>query len=260
MPDLLPPPPSTSDSAFFAVFNPYPCQPQGTLADKKTFARWLACIVGAENLISFWYKPSSSNIVLVETTRDGFDQRLLLGQHKWGELLKDASMEEKTQATCVYQCTKNNTWDLDKARWMRTDFSTAWFNKWSPERDYRVVFPYPPSTFCKPPTENVTAVAICRPLLQAHFEARPPASAPVFTPANRDPATAEGDTEPLTTDTDSNGDPDSTVPRRSESLWAGYDTEDASVQETCEVHGALCSSGICALQAARKKEEALKQR
>ena len=51
------PPPSADDSEFYTVVNPYPAQPYLTAKDKKTFARWIACVVGEENLLTFFYKP-----------------------------------------------------------------------------------------------------------------------------------------------------------------------------------------------------------
>ena len=55
-----PTPPSPEDSQFFTVVNPYPAQPYLTMEDSKTFARWIACIVGEENILSFHYKPKVS--------------------------------------------------------------------------------------------------------------------------------------------------------------------------------------------------------
>ena len=60
-----PPPPSEDDTNYFAVFNPYPSQPYLTKEDTQSFARWLACIVGEENLIAFSYKTKVSIEVLV---------------------------------------------------------------------------------------------------------------------------------------------------------------------------------------------------
>ena len=55
-----PTPPSPEDSQFFTVVNPYPAQPYLTMEDSKIFARWIACIVGEDNLLSFHYKPKVS--------------------------------------------------------------------------------------------------------------------------------------------------------------------------------------------------------
>ena len=42
--------------------HPYPYRPQQDLEDSKTFALWIACIVGSENLVAFYHKPKVSNV------------------------------------------------------------------------------------------------------------------------------------------------------------------------------------------------------
>ena len=57
MPKRPPTPPSTDDSQFFTIVNPYPDQPFEALEHSITFARWVACMVGEENLLAFYHKP-----------------------------------------------------------------------------------------------------------------------------------------------------------------------------------------------------------
>ena len=57
MPKRPPTPPSTDDSQFLTIVNPYPDQPFEALEHIITFARWVACMVGEENLLAFYHKP-----------------------------------------------------------------------------------------------------------------------------------------------------------------------------------------------------------
>lgn len=59
MPKRPPTPPLADDSLFFTVVNPFPGAPYQSLEDSKAFARWIACIVGEENLLSFYHKPKA---------------------------------------------------------------------------------------------------------------------------------------------------------------------------------------------------------
>ncbi len=57
MPKRSPTPPSTDDSQFLTVVNPYPDQPYEALEHSIIFARWIACVIGEENLLAFYHKP-----------------------------------------------------------------------------------------------------------------------------------------------------------------------------------------------------------
>lgn len=57
MPKRAQTPPPADDTRFFTVVNPYPEHPYVALEDSKTFARWIACMIGQEHLLAFHHKP-----------------------------------------------------------------------------------------------------------------------------------------------------------------------------------------------------------
>ena len=57
MPKREPTPPPADDTQYFTVVNTYPQVPQVGVEESKTFARWIACIIGMDNLFAFYHKP-----------------------------------------------------------------------------------------------------------------------------------------------------------------------------------------------------------
>ncbi|KAI8970985.1 hypothetical protein BD414DRAFT_426819 [Trametes punicea] len=115
MPKRAPTPPPTDDTRFFTVVNPYPAQPYITLEDGRTFARWIACIVGREHLLAFHHKPKSPNVVIIETTKVGPDFSKLMGEHRWREMLRRPSAMEMHEVSYIFPCTLSTTRAVEKA-------------------------------------------------------------------------------------------------------------------------------------------------
>ena len=77
---------------------------------------------------------------MVETRKDSVDLRRLLGEHRWSEVLRDLSENDKHEVSRIYQCKMSSSWDIDKSRWMRVYVEDAWFRRWSPENDRCAIY------------------------------------------------------------------------------------------------------------------------
>ncbi|KAI0765707.1 hypothetical protein BD413DRAFT_481924 [Trametes elegans] len=105
MPKRAPSPTLSNDTLFFTVINPYPEQPYVTMQDSTTFARWIACIIGYDHLLAFYHKPKSPNVVIVETANFGSDSSLLVGEHRWSELLRTPDAREVKEVSYIFPST-----------------------------------------------------------------------------------------------------------------------------------------------------------
>ncbi|KAM5537870.1 hypothetical protein V8D89_008346 [Ganoderma adspersum] len=171
MPKRPPTPPPPDDSLFFTVVNPYPEQPHQTVHDSKAFAQWIASIVGKHNLYAFYHKPRSPNMVIVEVSKDGFtDFRRLLGEHRWREVLRAPNGGHAKEVSRIFPCTMSTPRSLQKECWQQVNIEASWLNKWSPQEDSDIVYPYPLSRFCRPPPEDVMRNPLCRPFRESLFE------------------------------------------------------------------------------------------
>ncbi|TBU26750.1 hypothetical protein BD311DRAFT_847178 [Dichomitus squalens] len=314
MPKRAATPPPADDTQYFTVVNPYPQLPQLGTEDSKTVARWIACIIGQENLYAFYHKPNSPNVVIIEVPKDGFlDLRLLLGEHRWSEFLKAPSEKSASEVSKIFPCKMTTQRSIEKVMWLRRDVQSSWFRNWNPERDSNVVYPYPLPRFCTPPLDkDISRNPLCRPLPASLFHndasstnrpilapfARPAAittaatsaypnrSTPVFTPLSEPFDDSESQSEdwvpmpailtppglaprfvPAIHGADiPKGDcvveGSSAVPSEDvETLWAGYGETDAPLDpELCEVHGVMCSRGVCRARARRKRQEEMEKR
>jgi hypothetical protein len=55
------PEPGDDEPRYFTVVHPYPAHANMELPqDRKDFSFWLACIVGKDDIIAFFHKPSVS--------------------------------------------------------------------------------------------------------------------------------------------------------------------------------------------------------
>ncbi|KAI0740794.1 hypothetical protein C8Q76DRAFT_822272 [Earliella scabrosa] len=134
MPQRPATPPSPDDSLFLTVVNPYPAQPYQNYEDSKSFARWIACIVGEKNLRSYYHKPSSPNAVIIELTDEYTNLRRVLGAHRWHDILQD-STEVPNEVSSIFPCTMTTTRSIEKRLWLRCDVEESWFKRWSPATD-----------------------------------------------------------------------------------------------------------------------------
>ncbi|TFK78642.1 hypothetical protein K466DRAFT_606790 [Polyporus arcularius HHB13444] len=283
MPKRSPTPPSTDDSQFLTVVNPYPDQPYEALEHSIIFARWIACVIGEENLLAFYHKPKSPNVVIIEVSKEGFNLRRLLGKHRWSEMLKKPNKEEAAQVSSVFPCKKNTGWSLEKIRWLRRDVESSWFKNWSPADDKTFTYPYPDSYFCDPPAEDVTGTRLCCPLPREMFTVNSvPAQPPTCrsaTAASPQPSDCCVDNLPLPpglpvphfvpaihgTDVpkaDRVAVAVVATPPVDATLWSGYGepTDRAAQDDLCAAHNVLCHRGICKLCAARKRAEIIEER
>ncbi|KAI1790385.1 hypothetical protein LXA43DRAFT_1095529 [Ganoderma leucocontextum] len=307
-------PPPPDDTQFFTVVNPYPEQPYQTDQGSKTFARWIASMVGQHTLYAFHHKPKSPNMVVIEVSKDGFsDFRRLLGEHRWREVLKTPNKDHAYEVSRIFPCTMTTPRSLVKEGWQHINVEWSWFNKWSPGNDSDIVYPYPLPRFCRPPQEDVMRNPLCRPLREALFNERTPTtrqkpilapgasstvgfsiyrSPPISDPSDNDldleydssqtdepvptpPGVAPPGSGPLPSTLSSTpffpaihgadapkGNGVTVVPHRTsdadagdDTLWPGYGEVDApSPADLCEVHGVMCSSGICRQCGLRKRD------
>ncbi|KAI0363996.1 hypothetical protein BV20DRAFT_59720 [Pilatotrama ljubarskyi] len=300
MPKRAPTPPPADDTRFFTVVNPYPEQPYLALEDSKIFARWIACIIGQEHLLAFYHKPKSPNVVIIETSKFGPDFNRLTGEHRWQEFLQKPCASERHEASRIFPCTLTTTRAMEKTGWICRDIPMSWFKRWSPDNDSCVVYPYPQSRYCSPPSEDVTRYPLCRPIPRNRAEEKSDmARKPLLTLASRGATSscASSDADPSTPSTSDFSDyPLTPPPERAETIRRfvpaihGCDTPRAScivvdlsavrspqsiaavdddadddesaqaAKNLCKTHGALCVSGICKECAARKREAKFAER
>ncbi|KAI9061374.1 hypothetical protein FKP32DRAFT_1654583 [Trametes sanguinea] len=297
MPKRAPTPPPADDTRFFTVINPYPEQPYLALEDSKTFARWVACIIGEEHLLAFHHKPKSPNVVIIETSKTGPDFHRLMGEHRWGAFLSKPGSGEVHEASYIFPCTLTTTRAVEKAGWICRDVTSAWFKRWSPKSNSHFVHPYPQPRHCEPPSEDVTRYPLCRPIPKSiaseSATARPKQHLSSMRAVSPSAASSDDAATPSSSefsDYPSTPPPGLTapiarfvpaihgadVPKASDlivSLSAlsraqrqhASDTDDEEEEadaekKLCRVHGALCVSGICKEGAARKREALFAER
>ncbi|TFY66097.1 hypothetical protein EVG20_g4993 [Dentipellis fragilis] len=172
------PPPADDEPQYLTVVHPYPLRATMELIkDKKDFSLWLACCTGKSALWSFFYKPSAPDMVIIEVDRDFDNFKGLLGAHRWSEFLKNPSDEEKNQVTKIFYCKYKSGRDVQKHGWKQVNVEEHWFNKWSPNNEF-ITYPYPETSWCEVPSEDVTSEPLCRPLPVRTFPPPPKAPAP----------------------------------------------------------------------------------
>ncbi|KAI0827747.1 hypothetical protein BC628DRAFT_154328 [Trametes gibbosa] len=292
MPKRAQTPPPADDTRFFTVVNPYPEQPYVALEDSKTFARWIACMIGQEHLLAFHHKPKSPNVVIIEASKVGPDFSRLMGEHRWSMVLKNPEEYERQEASYIFPCALTTTRAIEKTGWVCRDIPSSWFRRWSPDSDSLITSPYPQPRRCAPPSEDVTRYPLCRPIPQSSKET--PSNSSRRTAPHSDLFVSSDDDLPtLPSSSASDFSDASTAPqpfipaihgcdapkanrivaspatvattRRCAPLDTGDDDEDDNVEEAksgslCSAHGALCVSGICKECAARKREARFAQR
>jgi hypothetical protein len=161
---------------YFTVYFPYPLNANWELkGDQIIFARWIACIFPNKYFNAIMYKPSARGMVLIEIDREFKEHKVLLGEHKWQEFLKQPTSEEMPCATQIFYSTYSNHRGAQKDGWLTIHVQDSWFDEWSPSN--RIIKnPYPATHWCAPPPEDRTNKPMCRPLPVASFP--PPPKAP----------------------------------------------------------------------------------
>ncbi|KDQ56335.1 hypothetical protein JAAARDRAFT_59227 [Jaapia argillacea MUCL 33604] len=169
------PPPSDDEPRYLTVVYPYPASAYMLESDVKQMAFWLACITKPQNLWAIYHKPSARNMIIIEVARNFQGFRELLGEHKWSQFLRNPSDDEKTKSSKIFYCTLGSGREVQKEGWKKTDIQDAWFTRgWTPINKI-IEHPYPLSSRCDPPTEDITNKPFCRPLPVALF---PPENMP----------------------------------------------------------------------------------
>ncbi|KAI0074854.1 hypothetical protein K474DRAFT_1664954 [Panus rudis PR-1116 ss-1] len=177
MPKRQKTPPLPDDFKYLTVVYPYPAFANMELPeDRKTFARWIACITGVEALVAFYYKPTSPNAVIIEVLKSFSRWDDLLGLHDWERVLKNPGVDEKGRVSKVFYCTWSEGRGIQKRGWKRIDIKNAWYQGWDAVNNDRIVHPYPATEYCEAVQADVTGEPLCRPLPVKSFP--PPKSDP----------------------------------------------------------------------------------
>ncbi|KIJ66077.1 hypothetical protein HYDPIDRAFT_87531, partial [Hydnomerulius pinastri MD-312] len=72
------------------------------------------------------------DMVIIEINRDYQHFDRILGEHRWSEILRNPTKEEKERATQVFYCAYNTGRIVQKNGWKRIYVEEAWFKTWSP--------------------------------------------------------------------------------------------------------------------------------
>ncbi|KAF9266576.1 hypothetical protein L218DRAFT_956356 [Marasmius fiardii PR-910] len=170
------PPPGPDEPRYFTVCHPYPLNANWELAvDQISCARWIAGVIGPQYVLALMYKPSARGMVLIEVDRTFQDTHLLLGEHRWKEILTKPTHEQKERHSRIFHSTYSSNRDAQKDGWKRLQVRDKWFKdyKFQSGNDFR--HPYPQTHWCPLPPEDRTDKPMCRPLPTA---AKPPPVVP----------------------------------------------------------------------------------
>lgn len=156
------PEPSEVEPKFVTIMAPYPFYANLELPeDRLAMARWLGCVVvDPKWLHAIWWKPSTANLVILEVSRELPAIERLLGEHKWSRFLLHPSSEEKPLFSRAYYSYYRTAEHLQREGWKCIDIEDGWFEKWRPQNGI-VRYPYPASTWCELPREDVTNLHLC---------------------------------------------------------------------------------------------------
>ncbi|TDL22904.1 hypothetical protein BD410DRAFT_721962 [Rickenella mellea] len=121
------PPPADDEPKYLTVNYPYPLHANMEIPEeRKTLARWIACVMDQKDFFALYHKPTAPNMVIIEVARDSKNMEKLLGAHKWSEILRDPTEEEKKFESRVFYCVFNKGRDVQKAgeRFLPFELST----------------------------------------------------------------------------------------------------------------------------------------
>ncbi|KAJ3536743.1 hypothetical protein NM688_g6795 [Phlebia brevispora] len=164
MPKRPPTPTTDPTGKYLTVHQPYPLEPNmELLAHQKEVAFWISnCLGNSRDLTAMYHKPRSDKVILeIKDTYENW--RAILGEHRWDEMLKNPSKEEKGKCSQIFYCRFNHDRDVQKHGWKRIDIKESWYREWT-LRNGKIVYPYPVTKFCNVPPENPTSEPLCRPL------------------------------------------------------------------------------------------------
>ncbi|KAF8749767.1 hypothetical protein RHS01_09804 [Rhizoctonia solani] len=141
--------------------------------ESKKCARWLACFIGKDNLYAMFHKPSSPNVIIIE--------------HDWKTVFPKYDPDEGVTHSQVFYSTFRSRREVEKTGWKIRPVVDEWFKGFNPTKGKQVNYPYPPTTFCEPPSlaEEVNALQLFRYLPGDIFpeaRRRPPVTETVSAP------------------------------------------------------------------------------
>ncbi|KAJ3506377.1 hypothetical protein NLJ89_g6901 [Agrocybe chaxingu] len=164
-------PPIEEDTRLFTVYQPYPLNANFEIEDNlKECALWIAEIIGNRHHIVIYHKPKSRGMILLEIPKEFTDHGRLLGEHRWGEFLKNPTDEERDRYTQVFHSFYSKVRDAQKDGWLEEPAKTSWYKGWAPGVGL-IAQPYHPTHWCQVPIEDKTNKTLCRPL---PVEKKPP--------------------------------------------------------------------------------------
>ncbi|THH27337.1 hypothetical protein EUX98_g6853 [Antrodiella citrinella] len=197
------------------------------LGELKECVFWLASCIGPDPLLAVFNKPSvrlsvishsqsmqdlivihlrrtsfsnlqAPNMIIIEVARAFDNWSSLLGEHKWGEFLRNPTFEEKDRVSQIFYCTfttgrkvqkhgkfsyvskvvgPSGSYSNSYIGWKRNDVESSWFNGWTPYNRI-IIQPYPATSYCPTPPEDKTNAPLCRPLPVKSFPPPPPPRQP----------------------------------------------------------------------------------
>ncbi|KAF8689747.1 hypothetical protein RHS03_09043, partial [Rhizoctonia solani] len=184
------PSPGPDEPKFLSIFYPWP--PYVTLEqeeESKRCARWLACFIGKDNLYAMFHKPSSPNVIIIEINNELTDEKMrkILGEHDWKTVFPKYDPDEGVTHSQVFYSTFRSRREVEKTGWKIRPVVDEWFKGFNPTKGKQVNYPYPPTTFCEPPSlaEEVNALQLFRYLPGDIFpeaRRRPPVTETVSAP------------------------------------------------------------------------------
>ncbi|KAL1738195.1 hypothetical protein HDZ31DRAFT_70273 [Schizophyllum fasciatum] len=87
----------------------------------------------------------------------------LLGEHRWSEMLRKPSDDEKERTTQIFYSIYHTLREAQKDGWKQISVLSRWFDDFRPINAI-ITHPYPPTHWCHVPHEDKTNKPICRPL------------------------------------------------------------------------------------------------
>ncbi|PPQ75448.1 hypothetical protein CVT26_016222 [Gymnopilus dilepis] len=161
------------EGRYFTVYQPYPLNVNMLIEeDQIRCAQWIAECIGPQHLLVIYHKPTARGMILLEISKTFARDERLLGEHRWRDMLKDPSNEEKSRVSQVFYCFYNTSRAAQKDGWKAIHVKNSWFKDWKPGRgDIRA--PYPTTLWCSVPVEDKTNKFLCRPIPREH-KAPPP--------------------------------------------------------------------------------------
>lgn len=197
------------DADYYTVYQPYPLNFDWDIhTDVLKHVRWIAACVGITPFQAFHYKPKAPSMVIVEIKRPGLTEKKkdpevekayvklkvrFLGEHRWKEILRAPTLEERERVTRVFPCVHQSNRSVVKDGWHRIASNPDWFKGWSANQDF--VDPYPSTHYCVRPNVDITRNPLCSPLPAMYKTPPPPPAKPVVGSATW--VSAKTDTGPV---------------------------------------------------------------